>query len=154
MSKKRTRDEVIAAILAKTVRNDLTGCVVWHGRKNHKGYGLIRFQGKNRSIHRLIYETFFGGIPKETHVLHRCDNAACVNVEHFFTGTNRDNIEDKISKDRSGKKLNIAKVREIKQMLAIGVSQSEIARRFGIHQSGISKIRSGQRWAHVTIVGG
>ena len=43
---------------------------------------------------------------------------------------------------------------EIKQMLATGVSQIEIAKRFGVHQCSISKIATRQRWVHATSVGG
>ena len=51
-------------------------------------------------------------------------------------------------------KLSISKVIEIKAMLAAGVSQLEVAKRFGVHQCSISKIKTRQRWVHVTSVGG
>lgn len=150
----RPADVTLSLIFQKSVSNPQTGCVVWQGRLNHKGYGLISYKGKYRSTHRIVYEALIGEIPAGMHVLHRCDNRRCVNTEHLFLGTNRDNIEDKIAKDRSGKKLTIAKVLEIKRMLAAGEPHSRIAARFGIVSSIVSRIKTGHRWGHVTSEGG
>jgi hypothetical protein len=68
------------------------------------GYGhfTIRINGelKNFSAHRLMYELIFGSIPEGLFVLHKCDNMVCVNPNHLFTGTQKDNIEDCVNKDR------------------------------------------------------
>lgn len=150
----RPRDETLAIIFQKSIKNEVTGCLIWQGRTNRKGYGLISYGGKHRSTHRIVYEAFKWDIPEGLHVLHRCDNRRCVYLDHLHVGTNRDNIEDKISKDRSGKKLNISKVLEIKRLLAAGVPHSEIAAQFGIACSIVSRIKTGHRWGHVSSVGG
>lgn len=138
---------VIDRIKAKCVRNDRTGCLVWQGQTDEKGYGRIRKNGKERRIHRWIWEEEHG--PTDAHVLHKCDNRRCAELAHLYAGDNAQNIADKCARDRSGKKLNIAKVRRIKAMLADGYSQGIIADRMGVNRSQVSRINTGARWKHV-----
>jgi len=83
-----------------------TGCHVWQGAKNSKGYGVILVSGgrNDRRIfglaHRLQWEQHHGPVPDGLIVLHACDNPACINIEHLSVGTHRDNTWDAISKGR------------------------------------------------------
>ena len=143
---KRTPAEIVAHILANSVRDKKTGCLVCKLRPDHKGYPRI---GKRTRVHNAIF--FDGDIPPapRPHVLHSCDNRACVERNHIYGGTNSQNIADKVKRDRSGKKLSIVKVRRIKTMLRQGHRQLRIAQLFGVHQTIISRINTGVRWAHV-----
>lgn len=120
--------------------------------KKRGGYGKIRCDGKDVAVHRLIFEEWFG--PTTDNVLHRCDNRLCTEIMHLYDGTNGHNIADKVRRDRSGKKLRIADVRRIKAMLAQGIRQGVIAKKFGVVDSIISRINTGDRWAHVQDIGG
>lgn len=131
-----------------------TGCLEWKGHRHRKGYGCVRFIGKMRKCHHLIYELYKGPIPAEMHVLHQCDHPWCQNPAHLYAGTNAQNIQDKIARERSGKKLNIAKVRRIQAMLSEGIKQTRIAKQFGVTQQIVSRIKTGSRWAHVQNIGG
>jgi hypothetical protein len=130
------------------------GCLEWLGCRHKKGYGCVRFLGRMRKCHHLVFEFHNGLIPAGQHVLHHCDHPWCQNPAHLYTGTNKQNIEDKVSRDRSGKKLNIARARRIKAMIARGHTQARIARLFGIHQCTVAYIKSGRHWAHVQHNGG
>lgn len=137
-------------IFEKIGRTHGSDCWLWNGTKNRKGYGMIRSHGTMRSVHRLMRELVTGEVlPRDVHVLHRCDAPACCNPGHLFLGTNAINILDKVQKDRSGKKLKIADVKEVKRMLSNGISQSAIAKQFCVGQPTVSKIKLGKRWAHV-----
>lgn len=85
------------------VRPGLGSCHVWTGYKNPYGYGEIWHNGRVQRAHRLSYEEYIGPIPDDLHVLHKCDNRACIRVGHLFLGTNKDNMADRDAKDRQAK---------------------------------------------------
>ena len=71
-----------------------SGCHLWFGPEDGKGYGTTSFLGKKMGAHRLSVILDGRDIPAGLHVLHKCDTPACVNPEHLFIGTNRDNVDD------------------------------------------------------------
>jgi hypothetical protein len=77
------------------------GCWEWQAAKSSFGHGRAKIGGKLYSPHRLAYEKHFGPIPTGKMVLHKCDNPSCVNPDHLFIGTARDNVRDMMSKGRA-----------------------------------------------------
>lgn len=87
-----------------------TPCKLWTGAKTKDGYGNKRIGTKTYRVHRLAWIEARGPIPPETpHVLHRCDNRVCYEVEHLFLGTNADNVADRVAKGRNGLNDNVTK---------------------------------------------
>lgn len=86
----------------KVIKTD--GCWIWNACKDSKGYGRIGGnggrKGKDVFAHRFSYEFHKGEIPKGLYILHKCDNPACVNPDHLFAGTQKDNIRDCVAKGR------------------------------------------------------
>jgi hypothetical protein len=63
-----------------------TGCVVWGGATNSKGYGLFGWGGKGKNVlaHRWASEHLGGVVPEEGLLaMHKCKNRKCVNPEHL-----------------------------------------------------------------------
>jgi len=154
------------------VKNAPSGCIEWTAATNPGGYGLFgeKRSGKWKLIlaHRFAWECVNGAIPDGLFVLHHCDNRRCVNPSHLFVGTRQDNTDDMLSKNRQARGdavhpngvlnkgsnngmavLSDSQIVEIRQLLADGVVQQQIAKRFRIDQSSVSRISTGARWAHL-----
>jgi HNH endonuclease len=103
----------------------------------------------------VSWKLHFGAIPDNMHVLHKCDDPACVAPHHLFLGTHRDNMLDKEAKGRANSpigarnrssKLTVDMVREIK---ASQESQVVLAERYRVTDGAINHIKMGRTWKHV-----
>ena len=124
------------------------------------GYGQVRIEGRTLKAHRVAYGLWVGSIPNGHCVLHRCDNPPCINPDHLFTGTHRDNALDKVAKGRgvnpirygedvASSKLKAVDVRKIRVLLAQGDSLNSISRQFNITKQAVSSIKRGRTWTTV-----
>lgn len=140
----RPKSDVYERFLRKTVKME-NGCVEWTSTLHRDGYGKFYYEGSQAQAHRVAYRLFVAD-PKDSWVLHKCDNRKCVNTDHLFLGDSIDNIRDMDKKGRRGTKsrLTYAQVVEIKKLLSQRHSQESVGKKFGVHQGTISRIHLGK----------
>lgn len=140
----------------------LDGCHYWIGHATDSGYGHFTINYKNIRAHRMSYMLYKGEITDGLVVCHTCDNTLCVNPDHLFLGTNKDNYLDMVKKGRRwitkvGEEAGASKLTEdqVKEILSLkGVlSQSKIAKKFSVSQSNIWFIHNGKSWKNIQTSG-
>lgn len=92
---KRVRECRLAAGLESRVeRITESGCWIWLGTTDRKGYGYIwdSEQHRNRRAHRVSYELHRGPIPVGLTLDHKCRVRPCVNPWHLRPATVEENI--------------------------------------------------------------
>lgn len=139
-------------------------CWPWIGYKNNDGYGRVQINDWQYYAHRVIYNLVYPGIidiraPKLTDekgfLLHTCDNPSCCNPKHLWVGTHRDNMEDKVKKNRQKRfptdsgprcKLTMTQAREARQLRKEGISTRELALRFGLSLPSMKTLLAGKSY--------
>lgn len=148
--------------LEKIEKNNITNCWNWIAHKGKDGYGTFRYS-KNRNTtdraHVFAYKHYIGPT-NNLYVLHKCDNRSCVNPEHLFLGTAKDNNVDMFKKGRANKargskagasKLKEYQVEEIKELLKNPYHGQirEISIKYNISESQTARIKHNQNWKHI-----
>jgi hypothetical protein len=140
-------DKQKSNFLKKFIQTSSNDCWGWTGAKFKKnGYGAFGINYKMKLAHRVSYEIFIEQIPTDLCVLHKCDNPLCVNPNHLFLGTHRDNMQDMVKKSRQGRKLTKDEIKEIKKS---SLTQQLIASKFNVSQSLISFIKNNKQWKYI-----
>lgn len=127
-------------------------CWPWQGYTLKDGYGGFDCNGKRIVASRLAWILTYGQIPKGMYVLHRCDNPACVNPKHLFLGTQKDNMQDAVSKWRkcgphNGRtKLSWPQVDVIRLLAKEGWSTYRLAGYFHVDYKTVWQILKGKTW--------
>jgi predicted DNA-binding protein (UPF0251 family) len=135
---------------------DSNGCWIWQGSLRTAGYGQINVHDRPEGAHVVSFEAFKGPVPEGKEVCHTCDVRPCCNPEHLFAGTHKENVADMWAKGRgvkpprvTGKRhhkatLTDSEVAELCKLRASGLSQREVAKRFGVSQSTVWRLFHGE----------
>jgi len=151
----------------------MSDCVLWSRSVSSTGYGQTWRDGKSVGAHRVAYEQAHGPIPKGAMVLHKCDVKQCVNPDHLYVGTAKENARDAIERgqiatgDRHGTKtrpdrtlrgsnkpnarLTPEQVAEIREIYKPRPTLDAIASKYGTTRSTISRIIRGEAYADALI---
>lgn len=159
MSKKYTKKERIAKFWSRVQIKGLLDCWEWTGAKEPRDYGHTQgTRGENTRAHRLSWELTYGVIADDMYVCHKCDNPPCCNPVHLYLGTPKENAQDRDRRkrrrppkgiDNGRAKLKESDIKEIRSLIAQGITQTVIAKKYGICRGGVSKIKLGKSWSHI-----
>src|SRR5258706_14809839 len=97
-------DDLKKRLIKRIWKKSDSGCwLIWDKNK----YSSFSFKGKSISVHHASYIIFKGKVLKKKIVVcHKCNNRACINPEHLYSGTYRSNSLDCV---RSGNHFNKSK---------------------------------------------
>ena len=134
-------------------------CWLWTGSLAKRGgYGQLNNKGRLLKAHRISFEIHSGPIPSGAHVLHKCNNAKCVNPEHLYLGDNLDNTRDRIEAGTQykippmrGEKSPNAKLTEdqVKFIRSSSLGHAELGRKFNVTKQAIFRIRKNLSWKSI-----
>lgn len=137
-------------------------CWEWLDHCTKGGYGQFKLGHKMLTAHRVSWNLTYGPIPEGLCCCHKCDNRKCINPNHMFLGTKKDNTQDMISKGRhsyvshngitNGRAaLTESQVIEIRRLYTLEnhMLQKELALLFGVSKSQIGNIIQRKVWKHI-----
>lgn len=117
---------------------------------------ICRYNNLSTSAHRIAYIIKHGSIPDGKFVLHKCDNAKCINHEHLEIGDHEKNMKDRQQRNRTagGTKHGMCKISEENaryiKFNPDKKSGVELAKQFNITTANISRIQLGKSWKNLT----
>ena len=155
-----TKEELHDSVV---INND---CWEWKYSMQRGNYGTFRRHGKQWTAHRISYFMFHSNAPmgvltdRSIAVRHKCDNPPCINPNHLELGTHRDNVMDKVNRDRHNRGRRVWKAKlydeDIKTIFRLhrqGHPIRRIAEYYDISYSSIYLILQRKAWKHVNLTG-
>ena len=129
-------------------------CWEWQAAVKSNGYGQIQVDGKPEYAHRVAVKLDDRDLPDDMQVNHHCDNRSCVNPKHLYIGTQQENRQDAVDRERTAtgedngsSKLDWQDVGAIRRDYALtSKTQYDLADKYGTTHGHISKIVRGLTW--------
>ena len=138
-----------------------SGCWLWTGACGADNYPRITIGSltdktkRSVRVSRFVCEAFHG-LPDGMHALHKCDNTICINPDHLYAGTAKQNTKDCIERMRRTQikrgSENVMAVLTEEQVLSIRSSSEkgvDLAEQYGVSQASISLIKNRKVWSHI-----
>ncbi|WP_052380944.1 HNH endonuclease [Sphingomonas sp. FUKUSWIS1] len=150
--------EIEARFWVKVAVGEARDCWDWTAGVNAKGYGRFKIASREvRHANRVAWTIANRREPGKLIVRHSCDRPVCCNPRHLLIGTTLDNTRDMIERGRArlpdqrgannnATCLTLADVGEIVEAFRRREDNVDIAARYPVGHSMISRIRTGRSW--------
>lgn len=155
------RRDKMAYIERNSIPEPNSGCWIWLGGLTKKGYGISHDAFGSKLAHRVALATK-GSFEQKLFALHTCDNPSCVNPDHLYAGTSKQNTADMVRRGRqnfgtnlkSGSqnynaKLTEAQVQQIRNEYVRGSRShglNSLGKKFGVSAANVSVIENRSSW--------
>jgi hypothetical protein len=133
-------------------------CWQWQGSRDNDGYGRFQLDGIKWKCHRLSYTWAKGAIPKGLCVCHTCDNPTCVNPNHLWLGSPKDNNQDRSRKGRTAihdkaigesSGASILTEQDVLSIRTSNLSGQDLAKKYSVSDATIYSILHHKTWKHI-----
>ena len=147
--------KIAVSAIHNYIKDERSGCLEYQGCLDKDGYGVKTIGGKQWRLPRLVWIIAYGSIPDGKIICHHCDNPSCVNVQHLFVGTHKENNLDMFKKGRANRlslekhphsKLKNQQVKAIRNLYKSGFTMTRISKMFGISIQNTSEIVHRKTW--------
>jgi hypothetical protein len=122
------------------------------------GYYTASINRRAKYVHRLVVEAFIGPAPDETYeVAHIDGNPLNNHVSNLRWATHSENLADRVRHnthlrgERTSKVLTWEQVREMRALLADGMSQLAASRKYGVSRTTVIRIARHERWVETDL---
>jgi hypothetical protein len=132
-----------------------TGCRLWLGSVCASGYGRVSYgrAGSPVLVHRIAFEQANGAFDRNLKVCHRCDTPSCVNPDHLFLATQKDNLRDMFAKGRANprghrpRRVELLRTVAFQELASVD-SNTSVGMRDILHLTRTNEVVAS--WRHVT----
>ena len=118
---------------------------------SRKGYHFVCLSRNNKTkqigVHRLVMLAFVG--KSDLQVNHIDANRVNNRLDNLEYVTNHQNIEHQKKIGHLAKGVNASQVRQIRKLLETGLSQTLLAKMYGVSRNAIYNIKYLKTWKHV-----
>lgn len=147
--------DLLAELLANSYIDE-KGCRLWTSFLYPSGYGKGKLNGETYVAHRASYKVFKGEIPEGLLVLHTCGVRNCINPEHLYAGTSKDNNNDTLARHEKPRArgrlqgsaiLTETLVQQLRKDLKTQEPPKKLALKYGISYKTVIGIKNKRTWA-------
>ncbi len=120
-----------------------------------QGYVKLTMNGKQTYGHRYMYEQKYRKPTLEV-LRHTCDNRWCINPDHLIEGSHNDNVQDRVTRNRSAKGIKNGRAKLTEQNVIDIYNDNitpkmHIAAKYNIDPKVIRDIKQKNTWKHLNL---
>lgn len=132
---------------------DSEKCFIWNACVNNDGYGQFSLNNRSFPAHKFSYEFYFGPVSDGFEVCHICNNPPCVNPNHLYLATHKENMEYMVECNRVGSaRQTTESILEMLNKINLGVYTStvQIMEDYNMTKVTVHNILTGKAWRTIT----